>query len=56
MTRKQLIVAMKREQKNIAKARDKLRDLKDEAENIFEDAEDGIDSLEYAIEALSRNQ
>ncbi len=56
MTRSQLVRAIKQEQKKIADARDKLRDLSDTAQSIIEDADDGLDRLDYAIEALSRGQ
>lgn len=54
MTRKQLIAAMEREKKKIAASRDKLRELLDEYRQIDDDATDALDSLEYAVEALSR--
>ncbi len=56
MTRKQFIAAMKREQKVLAASRDNLRDLLSEIETIEWDATEGLDSLERAIDALSRNQ
>lgn len=56
MTRKQLLAAMGQEQKKIAASRDELRNLQSEIDAIFEDASDGIDSLETAIDALSRSQ
>ena len=56
MTRKQLVKAMGQEQKIIAAARDKLRDLNYTAQSIIDDADDALDSLDYVIETLSRQQ
>lgn len=44
------------EQKKIEIARDKLRDLQSDVEAVAYDCDEAIDSLETAIEALSRLQ
>jgi predicted nucleic acid-binding Zn-ribbon protein len=43
-------------QKQIAKKRDELRDLESDISQLGDDADEALDSLSYAIDALSRLQ
>lgn len=51
---KQMIARLEREKKKLAVRRDALRDLADEYAELVSNSDDAIDSLEYAIDALSR--
>lgn len=51
---KGLIEAINREKKIIADARDRLRDLLDDATSIADTADDAIEQLNYAVEQLSQ--
>lgn len=50
------IKKLKAHQKVIAKKRDELRDLESEISQLADDADEGLESLNYAIDALSRLQ
>ncbi len=47
---------LRAEQDKLAKNRDELRELLSAFESVADDASDAVESLEYAIEALSRLQ
>ena len=49
-----LIAAIEREKKIISEARDRLRDVLDDATSIAESANDAIESLDHAVETLSQ--
>jgi len=49
-----MIKKLERAKATLAKDRDALRDLFDELETLKEDCEEAYDSLENAIDALSR--
>lgn len=53
-TRKQLVAAIEREKRIIAKSRDTLRGLVDDVHELTENADEAIDNLENAADALSR--
>lgn len=46
--------AVKAEQNKIAAARDRLRELAEEAQQQIEDCDDALDHMERAADALSR--
>ena len=54
MTRKQLIAAMKKEQKILAASRDKLRSLENVICELEDDSVSASEHLEDAIDSLSR--
>jgi hypothetical protein len=51
-----MIRKLKSQQARIAKDRDALRELLSEFEVVADDADEAVDSLECAIDALSRMQ
>ena len=53
MTKKQIIAELRKHQKIIAKSRDALRDIVDEVEEQFDNADWANDDLESCIEILS---
>lgn len=50
---KQLIAALNRAKEKLAKTRDELRDIEEEAENLRMISDDAVESLEYTIQVLS---
>lgn len=56
MTKKQVIAALKAEQKKIARIRDTLGELVCEVEDTFDDCDGAVDEIGRAIEALSKLQ
>lgn len=55
MTTKQLIAALKKHQRAMAKTRDDLRDVVSQAHELIEDSVEADENLGNAIEYLSRN-
>lgn len=53
MTKKQIIIALRKHQKVIAKERDALRKLSWEVDELFQDCDSGIDDLQSCIDTLS---
>ena len=53
MTKKQIIAELRKHQRIIAKSRDSLRDIVDEVEEQYENADRANDELESCIETLS---
>lgn len=53
LDKKGLVAAINREKKIISDARDRLRELIEDAGCVADTATDAIESLEYATEALS---
>ena len=53
MTTKRLIKSLEAHKKLLAKVRDGLREIKEEAEDLLETAERGDEELSSAIDALS---
>jgi hypothetical protein len=51
-----VVKRLKAHQKQIAKKRDELRDLEGDISQLGDDADEALDSLRYAIDALSRLQ
>lgn len=51
---KSLVAAIEREKKIIGEARDRLRELIEDADAVANTADDAVDSLSYAIEQLSQ--
>ena len=54
MTKKQLIRRIEQSKARIAKERDTLRELIDEVEIIEHDADEAVNRLDEAVDALSR--
>jgi hypothetical protein len=50
---KQLIAALKRESKRLAKVRDELREIEERSAELAQSADDALDSLSYAVDRLS---
>lgn len=51
----QLIKAMAKAKEKLAKVRDELRDIEEEAETLVSVSSDAVESLEYAIDVLSQH-
>jgi len=52
-TQKQLVAALKRESKRLAKVRDDLRKIESEAADLASNADGALESLSYAVDRLS---
>lgn len=50
---KQLVTALEREKARLAKVRDALRDIEEDAQTQREAVDDALESLTYAIDKLS---
>ena len=52
---KATITAIKRHKDAIAKHRDALREIQEDLSAVLNSADDGLESLEYAVDVLSQN-